>query len=306
MKKILALIFILCIVFSGCSAPTQYTATEFLMDTVCTITTDNERHAINAFAEIHKIATETDFFSDSSTLSKFNSAKANEYVRFSERTFDMMQKAVEIYGATDGAFDITTGPLKDVWDFEKGNHAPPTPEEINEALRFTTSRFIRLNEKDKTVIKRYDEVKLDLGAVAKGGAVDAAIKILKKSGAKFGLINFGGTVYAFGKNPNRADGKWEIGIANPNGDGYITTVTIEEGAVVTSGNYQRYFEWEGKKYHHIIDPNDGYPADNGLSSVTIVGDSALVADCISTAGMILEQDAAKALAEKYDMEFIGF
>lgn len=306
MKRILALIFTACIVFSGCLTKTEYTATEFLMDTVCTITTDSELHAINAFAEIHKLAEETDYFSDTSLVSKLNLAKADEPVRLSERVFYMTQKAIEMYGATNGAFDITTAPLKDVWGFEKGDHAPPSSAEISEALRFTTSRFLRLNEKNKTIVKRYDNVKIDLGAVAKGCAVDAAAKILKNSGAKFGLINFGGAVYAFGKNPNRADGKWEIGIADPNGDGYITTVTIEEGAVVTSGNYQRYFEWEGKKYHHIIDPKDGYPADNGLSSVTIVGDSALVADCLATAGMILDKDEAEALAKRYNMEFIGF
>ncbi len=305
MKKILTLLLVACTFLSGCSN-SEYTSTKLLMDTVCTITTDSELHAINAFAKIEEIAEETDYFSDSSYVAKINAAKANQPIALSDSVFEMIKTALEVYEASDGAFDITTAPLKDVWGFNQGDHQPPTSEQIRSALNITTSDFISLDEEKKTIVKAYDAIKIDLGAVAKGYAADIAAKSLKNSGASYGLINLGGTVFVFGKNPNREDGKWEIGIANPDGEGYITTVTIEKGAVVTSGNYQRYFEWGGKRYHHIINPKDGYPADNGLSSATIIGDSALIADCLSTACMIVNQEDASALAERFGTEFIGF
>ena len=296
----------------GC-APTrggdEYSETRLLMDTVCTINAGggNARAAVAAaFSRIEEIDAAVSYFSDSSEVSAINRAGAGESVAVGEDTFKIIKTALEVSERTGGAFDMTTAPLKDLWRFADGAHEPPSQEDIDAVLPLVDYSRLTLDDNTMSVVKSEDGVKIDLGGAAKGYAADCAAETLRQNGAAYALLDLGGNVYAFGKNPDRRSGDWLVGIQKPFSDSgeYSQTVTLGEGAVVTSGNYQRYFEWDGKLYHHILDPRSGSPADSGILSASIVSESALLADCLSTACMVLGEADGRAAAESFGVRLI--
>ncbi|MBQ3573525.1 MAG: FAD:protein FMN transferase [Clostridia bacterium] len=282
---------------------TEYSGTELIMDTVCTVRIggDNAQEIAKAvFERIRGISEKTDYFSETSEVSKINQADANVPIELSEDVFNIIKMSLEISRRSEGAFDITLAPIKDLWNISGGAHKPPANEEIEKALSFVGYEKLILNEEDKTLTKTADGVKIDLGGAAKGYAADRAAGVLREYQTAYGIIDLGGNIYAFGKNPSRADGKWLIGIQEPFGKSgeYAETVLIDDGAVVTAGTYQRYFEWDGEKYHHIMSSKTGRPADSGVASASITSQSALLADCVSTACVVLGEEKGRALSEE--------
>lgn len=314
MKKcIVYILLISCVLLCGCvvdlkPAP-EHIQTELIMDTVCTVRVggDNAKEIAKAvFERIAEISDKTDYFSETSEVSKINQIGANVPIELSADVFNIIKMSLEISRRSGGAFDITLAPIKDLWDISGGAHKPPTREEIDAALASVGYEKLVLDEENKTLTKTADGVKIDLGGAAKGYAADCASNVLREHRAAYAIIDLGGNIYAFGKNPSRADGKWLIGIQKPftqNGE-YSQTILIDEGAVVTAGTYQRYFEWDGEIYHHIMDSKTGSPSDSGVSSASITSHSALLADCVSTACVVLGKEKGKALADELLCELI--
>ena len=298
------------LILCGCSLqgkPDEYSDTRFLMDTVCTIRAggDEAQTAVNAaFERIDEIAAAVDYYSEDSEVSAINRAKVGEPVAVSCDVSEILAAALDISEKSNGAFDITVAPLKDLWRFSDSTHEPPEQENINTVLAHVGYKKISLA--DGIVTKSDSEAKIDLGGAAKGYAADCAAEVLRRSGVSYALIDLGGNIFAVGRNPSRSDGSWLIGLQKPFGQTgeYFKTVTISEGAVVTSGTYQRFFEWNGALYHHILDPKTGCPVNSGISSASIIADSALLADCLSTACMVLGRERSEQLAAEYSAELI--
>lgn len=311
----------------GCGAKiNEYTDTRFLMDTVCTvrISADNsaeaKKAADEAFLKAEDIADKVDYFSEDSEVAEINNAKANEKVEISNDTFKIISKALEVYYASDGAFDITVAPVKDLWGFSEGDHMPPGDEEIKTVLQNVGANNLVLSESrndndnisgSENNIRYFIEknavgVKIDLGAAAKGYALDCVKEVIKKYDINYAVIDLGGSVMCMGDNPKRDDKKWVIGLQKPFGDTgeYSKTVEVKDEVVVTSGVYQRFFEWDGVSYHHILDPKTGYPSKTDIDGVSIVADCGLTADCLSTAYMVLGEEAGNNLIKKYDARAI--
>lgn len=309
MKKIIPILILL--LLCGCSAnrPPEYSSTLFMMDTVCTIRIDGKSSpdAITAaFDRIKEIEAKTDYYSENSELSAINKARANEPLTLSDDIFNILKACLYVCEKSEGAFDITTAPLKDAWNFSAENPAPPTDDAINQALSLVDYKQLVLDEDNKILTKTNSACRIDLGAAAKGYAADCAAEVLKKHGCQWAVIDLGGNIYTLGKNPARRSGEWVIGLQEPFADSgeYFTTVSTSEGAVVTAGVYQRYFEYDGNIYHHILDTKTGFPCDNGLKSASIKADSSLMADCLSTACLALGREDGYSLAQEFGAELI--
>ncbi len=309
MKKLKGILSVLLIVFvfaalfsKSLKQQTAIEETEFLFDTICTITTYSKSHskavsaAFSEAARIHKLA---DFFDPRSDVSKINNAKANEKISVDPHIMDMLVLSRDIWEKSRGAFDISIAPVSALWKFDDESPVPPTDAEIKSQLPFVGCDRLTLDTINMTVSKKFDETKIDLGGIAKGYAADKSAKLLLSLGADNAVIDFGGNIVVIGENPKSYNKKWRIGLQTPyapTGE-YSKIIEIESDAVVTSGTYQRYFEYNGIKYHHIIDPKTGRPVRQDFDSVTAVSPSAALSDCIATAAFILGKEQGNALAE---------
>ena len=222
----------------------------------------------------------------------------------SNDVFFVVQQACHFSALTDGAFDITIGPLVSLWGINTDHARIPTVQEIARALPLINWHHIMLDEKNTQIYLQQPEMSLDAGAIAKGYAADALVQILHAKNVRQALIDLGGNIYVFGK---KSDGSpWRVGIKNPEHP-YGTpllVLTTEETSVVTSGVYERFLEQDGVHYHHILDKQTGYPVDNNLLSVTVVAPSSLTADALSTGLFVLGKEKGLEHAEKIGVEAI--
>ena len=201
----------------------------------------------------------------------------------------LVKRSLELCGQTNGNLDITVYPIVEKWGFISQNYTIPSKDELNALLKNTGYGKVKADDIIITVPVGF---KLDLGAVAKGYAADRSKEILNDAGIDSALLNLGGTVLAFGKKPDGEN--WKVGVTDPkNTDEYMGVIECADTTVVTSGNYERYFEKNGKRYCHIIDPKTGYPADNGVTSVTVISDDGTKNDALSTALFVMGVDKAK-------------
>ncbi len=308
LKKILILLMILCLILGMWLANRnrleEYTKTEFIMDTTCSVTFYGEESALAGkavFDEVKRIDALMNMYNENSEVSLINKAKSGEKIKVSDDTYYVIKTALEICEDSGGAFDITVAPLMELWDFNGDDEKIPTQESIDKALKNVGYKNIVL-ESGNMIYKLKSETEIDLGAAAKGYAGDKAIEIAKKYKLKGGIIDLGGNILCFGENPNSENGKWTVGIQTPFAPTgtYEKTVEISDKAVVTSGTYQRYFEKSGKIYHHILNPETGYPQMKEYNSVTVVSDSSLKADCLTTAIFVMGEN--KDIARKYNVE----
>lgn len=225
-----------------------------------------------------------------SSLNKNNTITSNEIS-------DVFNTCNKLSAQTNGAFDITIGNVSALWGFGTDEQKLPEENEIKKALKTTDYKKIQVSGNKITTANGQS---VDLGAVGKGYACDMIKTYLEQnSDVKGAVISVGGSILAYGKR-NKMGSKWRIAIKDPRDENaFIGTLKIKEGFVSTSGDYEKYFEQDGKRYHHILDARTGYPADSGLISVTIVSDSGLLSDALSTACFILGKEEGTALAEKY-------
>jgi thiamine biosynthesis lipoprotein len=190
---------------------------------------------------------------------------------------DLYARSEEIYQHTSGCFDISVEPLSRLWGFRNKNYRVPTEKEILNVM--TLVGMDRITQtKDRLILQ--PGMELDWGGVAKGLGVDRAVARLIEKGVERGYINAGGDLFCWGKNPD--DSPWKIGIKHPRKQGFIGVLSLTDMAAATTGDYIRYFEQNGRRFHHVFDPRTGYPA-KGKQSVTVIGPETLVCDALSTA-----------------------
>lgn len=224
-----------------------------------------------------------------------------------EEVIELIKTANDISNETDGALDITVYPLMDEWGFVSKQYKIPDDEKIKEILKSVNYNYVNIDDDEITL---ENDAKVDLGSIVKGYTGDVIADVLKRYNVKYAIASLGGNIEIYKKKP---DGKpWKIGVDNPfkENEGDNTTIgdiTINDGrdgkAIITSGDYERYFEKNGKRYHHILDPKTGYPVDNGVRSVTIVSENGTFADALSTTLFVLGKDKAKEYWKNHSDEF---
>jgi thiamine biosynthesis lipoprotein len=237
---------------------------------------------------------------EDSDLERVNNAAGIEAVAVHPDTMAVLKRAVHFAELSGGAFDPTVGPLVKLWGIGTETEGIPAEEEIKMVLPLINWRDIGIDEDAGTVFLSRRGMRLDLGAIAKGYAADEAAGIIRTAHIKRALIDLGGNILVVGA---RRDGSpWRVGIQNPvEGRGvYFGIAEVKDKTLVSSGGYERFFESGGRRYHHILSTRDGYPVDRGLLSVTIIGDSSVDADALSTSLFALGFEAGSALAESLD------
>lgn len=285
---------LLFIILFSCSPQKEniYRKSKILMDTVVTInviadSADKADSAMDsAFGKIEKLDGMLTFFSDKSELSMINKNAGISKVKVSAETLDVIESAVYTSKKTGGAFDVTIGSEISLWDFS--NKKMPDDESIKKRLRLVNYRGIIIDREKSTAYLNGKGMLIDLGGIAKGYAADRAVVELKKYGITSGLVSVAGDVKAFGIKP---DGKsWKVGIRNPRATGdkdeILATIELNNMAISTSGDYERYFMKDGKRYHHILDPVTGYPA-RGCQSVSVMAKNGVNTDSFSTGVFVL-------------------
>lgn len=234
---------------------------------------------------------------ETSEISKINAAMGSP-VEVSAETADLIRKGLYYSELSDGAFDITIAPVSSLWDFTDQTKTVPSGEAIQEAL--THVGYQNVNVTGNTVTLADPKAALDLGGIAKGYIADQLKTYLKKEGVSHAIINLGGNVLTIGSQPNGSD--YKIGLQKPfdEQNTAITTVSVHDQSVVSSGIYQRYFESDGKLYHHILNPKTGYPYENNLLGVTIISDLSADGDALSTTCFALGLDKGMELIKSLD------
>jgi thiamine biosynthesis lipoprotein len=276
--------------------------TELALGTICTITLyDYGKNDIyrEIFDRIRQIENRMSVNIPSSDVSRINDSAGSNPVQVHEDVFKVIQKALYFAQASDGAFDPTVGPLVSLWGIGTEAERVPSQQEINSALALINRRDVELNEKERTVFLKRAGMALDLGAIAKGYAADEAAAIIRKYGIPMAIVDLGGNIIVCGKKKDK--NPWRVGIQHPGKErgAYIGVLRIEEAdkTIVTSAVNERYFEKDGKRYHHIFSPVTGYPAATGLLSVTIITSCSMDADALSTAAFVLGYEKGRALIE---------
>lgn len=310
-------ILVLCIVFFGRKVEKKpvsaqeaglvpVSLTEEHFGTVMTITLYGEEEETlrkfieNSFAECERLEQIFSAKLENSELSELNRTALNQAVSVSEELFEVFEKALYYNRCSQGSLDISIGQLIRLWGIGTDGQRVPDDAELQELAGKNGCQYIILDQTEKTVTYTDACVEVDLGAIAKGYAADVIKAYLMQQNPQiFGILNFGGNIMTIGE---KADGSaWNIGITNPFSPSEVyASISVKDQCVVTSGNYERYFIVGEKRYHHILDPQTGYPAEQGIISATVIGDSSADCDALSTACYILGVEKALALIETMD------
>lgn len=307
-RRLFTIIAVLILICSsqGCStgcknALTAYEESFFLMDTFVSLQVYADSPAVaraaidKARAEMAQLEQILSAHNDESDLAKLTATAGIAPIKVHAGTFSLIEHAQKLAQATTGAFDITVGPVLALYSFSPGKEQFPTDEQLIQVLPLVDWQRVKLDAEKEEVFLSLTGMALDLGAVAKGYIVDCGLRILKAEGVKYGLINAGGDIGFLGPKP---DGNpWKVGLKNPvNPAGNFAIIELSGGAIATSGDYERFFFAKGRRYHHIIDPRTGIPADQ-CRSVTILADDAELADILSTAVFVLGPKAGLSFVE---------
>lgn len=303
MKKTVVFAAALTLLLTSCASDNSTHQTAFFsMDTYMEITACGagaESALASCKAEIQALDSLLSVTDENSDIGRINAAGS---ATVSADTAEIIRCALQTGGETGGALDITVYPVLKEWGFTASEYRVPDGERIADLLQAVDYAQVQLDGGTVTVP---EGVQLDLGSLAKGYASDKAAEILRESGVTSALINLGGNIMTIGYNPK--GGPWRIGIRDPFSlDENIGVLEVADKAVVTSGSYERCFTAEdGTTYHHIIDPSTGAPARSGLVSVTVIGDSGIRCDALSTALFVMGAEKAEEYyREKGDFDMI--
>lgn len=291
------------------SEVSEYSLNDFYFDTVISIRIyagENGKELINGCRsicdEIQNTFSRTD---ENSELYQVNH-RTEDVVEVSEPLAALVKTGLDYYELSGGKFDITVAPLSDLWDFKSADNVIPPEARIRSALRKVDGTSLKVEQNKDTSLGEAKweihfsnpDTMIDLGALVKGYAADRLADYLKEHRIASALINLGGNVMTVGSRPDGS--AWRIGIREPFGDGVADTVEVTDQSVVSSGVYERCFEKDGVLYHHILDPQTGYPVMNGLWGVSIISDSSLTGDALSTTCLLIGKDEASELIRSMD------
>ena len=309
--KRLALLIILSLLVAACNRQpelTMYRKQATLMFSEVTVTvsahSSSEAEAAigAAFAEIERLEGLLSFWTDDSEIALINRNAGKAPVRVSPETLGVINAALVISEWTGGSFDATIGPVIRQWDFK----AQGMPDEAGlvDALGKVDYHAMRLDTEAGTAFLARKDMSFDTGGIAKGYAADAVVAKLKEAGIPAALVAVAGDIRAYGTRP---DGEpWMVGVRDPRGEGpedLMATLPLMNSAISTSGDYERFFFLDGRRYHHILDPETGYPA-RGTISVTVIAPNATLADGLSTGIFVMGPEAGLQVLEEHGLEGI--
>ncbi|HWR58898.1 MAG TPA: FAD:protein FMN transferase [Thermodesulfovibrionales bacterium] len=311
--KVLEIVFLLLIshfsLLTSCSPHKEkvYRKTVIHMDTLVTINVVSdsaekaEKAMDKAFVVIDKLEKLLTYFSDQSELAMINRKAGVSPVKVSPETLEVIEEALNTSEETEGSFDVTIGPEISLWDFHK--QKKPDYQTIKKKLELVNYKLAEIDKEETTVYLRRKGMIIDLGAIAKGYAADKAVEELMRQRIRSGLVSVAGDIRAFGLRP---DGKpWRVGIRDPrpkNKDNEIMAIVdLTDMAISTSGDYERYFFSDGKRYHHILNPKTGYPAME-CQGVTVIAKTGVQADSFSTGVFVLGPEKGMAVLKQMGFE----
>lgn len=226
---------------------------------------------------------------------------AGSWVNVSEDTFQLLKRAVDLCDKSGGVFDITLGAVIDLWDITGESPSVPSDEELSAALTTVSYKNIEFDQNNLAVRLTNEGTIIDLGGLAKGYATDAAGEIYLGFNVNSALISANSSIYTCGLKPGNE--QYVLGVRDPRGTAneFIGTIKVQDAYVGSSGDYERYFEQDGIRYHHIFDPNTGKPADNGVIGITVVTDNGTEADFLSTFLFVMGIDYVKEHINEYQL-----
>jgi thiamine biosynthesis lipoprotein len=291
-----ALITSFLILFSiVCAAQEPYKRTLKLMGSrfdITVVANDSiqaNKYIDTAVAEISRIEKLISSWDDNSQTSEINRNAGAKPLKVDKELFNLIERAIGISKLTDGAFDISYASMDRIWQFDGSMTVMPSEKEIKSSVEKIGYQNIVLDKKNSTVFLKLEGMKIGFGAIGKGYAADKAKTLLISKGVPSGIINASGDMNTWGKQPNNED--WKVAITNPmNKNKVFALLPITNGAVVTSGNYEKYVNFNVKRYTHIIDPRTGYPS-TGIISVTVFAPKAELADALATSVFVMGKEA---------------
>lgn len=260
---------------------------------------DDARKAIEkAKADVQAFVDKVSSWDPRSDTGRINANAGKSPQPIDPALMKILERAQAVSKASDGAFDLTFSPVGRLWLLRPVDPVIPSDADIKRALRLVGYENLVLDPTAGTAFLKKPGMRIDLGAIAKGAAIDVAAASLKNSGFPNALVDAGGDLYAMGKKP---DGPWILGVRNPRGDRLelLGKLPLEDKAITTSGDYEKMVEIDGKRYHHILNPKTGRPADRSIS-VTVIGPDAMTADAWSTTLFILGPEDGRKLCERLE------
>ncbi len=299
MKKLSPLLLLLLLLLSACGQQEPLSKTNFMLDTIVTITLYDWKDASTidqAFDEIRRLEALLSVEQEGSDLDKLAKAAGQDWVEIQPETEEVLRLAKEYSALSHGAFDVTAGPLIDLWDIHDGAGHYPSSEELAAVLPLIGDKDL-LVEEGRAYLSRPGMI-ANLGAIAKGFIADRVKEMLTEQGVEHAVLDLGRNVLLIGGKSAKED-VFTIGVQDPNQEqgqlmGYLKT---SDKSIVTSGVNERKFTHQGQSYHHVLDPVTGFPVDNGLASVTILSQTSADGDALSTACLLLGQEEGLNLVE---------
>lgn len=292
---------LLCLL-AGCGKPNVVSQDFFAMDTAMNIRAYGA-HAQSAVNEcirtINELETHLSRTQEGSDIFALNHA-GGKPVALTEQSAEVLRSALQLAEETGGTFDPTVAPLSDLWAIGTEQAAVPEQREIDAVLPLIDYKSVKLNGLEASLP---EQACVDLGGIGKGYAADRTAEILREAGVKQAVITLGGNVYVLGEKEKGVP--WTVGITDPDHPGeWFAALRVTDTSVVTSGDYERYFEQGGKRYCHIFDPETGYPAETDLRSVTVVSENSTQADAQTTALFVMGCDAARKYCAEHGIEAV--
>jgi thiamine biosynthesis lipoprotein len=264
------------------------------MGTFVEVISPDKRAPDIVFTEIKKIEELVSKYNPNSEIFRLNRMGESEV---SPDTFYLLQKAREFWQVSDGAFDVTVGPLMDLWGFTDKNYQVPDDKDIKKTLGLVGFDKISFDNSKNMVKFNISGMKIDLGGIAKGYAVDKAVNKLIAEGIRSCLINAGGQIFCLGDKFGKP---WRVMIKNPSSQAASNyLLEVKNMAVATSGDYEQFFVKDNKRYSHIINPKTGYPVDNNIVSVTVIAHDGVTCDALSTSIFVLGKEKGEELAKRF-------
>ena len=255
-----------------------------------------------AFTAVKQVDRDMSLYRPESDIGRLNRLTGQGETPVRDSTAAVLREALSVARASQGALDVTISPLLAQWGFHSVRQEAPGPRQLEAALALVDYRHVHLDVSNGTVRLARPGVRLDLGGIAKGYAVDVAVDGLLRHGVSQGMVNAGGDLRLLGRHPDGAP--WVVGVQHPLAPAkLLLALSLDGGAVATSGNYMRYRVYNGRRYGHLLHPQHGYPADTALS-MTVVAPTAMRADALATAALIMGRDGLAWLRGQQDVEAV--
>lgn len=299
MKKIITVVFVIVLLTACTPKDESVQKTTYALGTIIdfNITAGGSEEVVDQMiAELNRIEAKMSVNIEESEIMALNQMAGVESFEVSKELYDLIETSIYYGRVSSGGFDISLGPIIDLWGIGTEAERVPESSEIEPLLGLVGYNKIQLLDNNHIYLE--EGMKLDLGGIAKGYAADQLVAIAKEGGITSGFINLGGNVVVIGEK--EVDTPFNIGVQNPfdGRNAYIGFVSVSDMTVVTSGDYERYFDFEGVRYHHLFDSITGYPSQSDVNGVSIVADSSMDADALSTAVFVLGVEEGIRLIEE--------